>query len=159
MSKAEIDRAWEDGKRAVDRAEASIKAAMGELNGSYGSEPQQHRRVNRDAPVPGSIRDILERQEAAGLPSAEMRAKWYATWSKPPIGPDTRILGAATGTEGEVCKDIAQRQAFGMNKYGVSVRDNPLSLRQWLEHLYQEQLDACVYTKRCIEEIDGQLRR
>lgn len=72
---------------------------------------------------------------------------------------DVDAPSAATGTEGEVCRDIAQRQAFGLNKYGVSVRDNPLSLRQWLEHLYQEQLDACVYTKRCIEEIDGQLRR
>ena len=60
----------------------------------------------------------------------------------------------ATGTEAEVCKDIARRQALGVNKYGTTVRDNPLALRAWLSHLYEEQLDACVYTKRCIEELD-----
>ena len=60
-----------------------------------------------------------------------------------------------TGTELAVCTDIAERQRLGIKKYGTTVRDNKLSLRDWLEHLYQEQLDSCVYLKRAIEEIDN----
>jgi len=60
----------------------------------------------------------------------------------------------ATGTEAEVCKLIARRQAFGLNKYGTSVRDNPLALRQWLVHQQEELADALVYTTRALEELD-----
>ena len=60
----------------------------------------------------------------------------------------------AKGTEAEVCDDIAGRQALGLNKYGVSVADNPLTLKQWLQHAYEETLDKAVYLKRAIEEIE-----
>lgn len=60
-----------------------------------------------------------------------------------------------TGTEAAVCTDIATRQAKGVAKYGTTVRDNPLTLRQWLQHQYEELLDAAVYAKRAIEEIDS----
>lgn len=59
-----------------------------------------------------------------------------------------------TGTEARVCHDIAMRQRLGLKKYGVSVHDNPLPIRGWLQHLYEEQLDAVIYTKRAIEELD-----
>lgn len=59
-----------------------------------------------------------------------------------------------TGTEARVCELIAKRQAFGLNKYGTSVRDNPLSLRQWLVHKQEELADALVYCTRAIEELD-----
>ena len=58
------------------------------------------------------------------------------------------------GIEAEVCADIARRQAFGENKYGTTVAENPLSLRAWLHHAYEETLDLSVYLRRCIEEID-----
>ena len=58
------------------------------------------------------------------------------------------------GIEAEVCADIARRQAFGKNKYGTTVAENPLSLRAWLHHAYEEALDISVYLRRCIEEID-----
>ena len=58
------------------------------------------------------------------------------------------------GIEAEVCADIARRQAFGKNKYGTTVAENPLSLRAWLNHAYEETLDLSVYLRRCIEEID-----
>ena len=61
---------------------------------------------------------------------------------------------AATGTEAEVRKDIAERQHGGIAKYNTTVRDNPLSLRQWLQHAYEECLDQAVYLKRAMEEID-----
>jgi len=62
----------------------------------------------------------------------------------------------ATGTEAKVCEDIAKRQELGMNKYGVSVADNQLTLREWLQHQYEELLDAAVYCRRAIAEIDKQ---
>jgi hypothetical protein len=60
----------------------------------------------------------------------------------------------AHGTEARVMHLIAKRQEAGMAKYGCSVRDNPLVLRQWLNHALEESLDMAVYLMRCIEEID-----
>lgn len=60
-----------------------------------------------------------------------------------------------TGTEARVCALIAQRQAFGLEKYGTSVGNNPLPLRAWLQHALEESLDQAIYLKRAIEELDG----
>jgi hypothetical protein len=60
----------------------------------------------------------------------------------------------ATGTEARLCEMIAERQAKGIAKYGTTLEGNPLTLRQWLQHLLEEQLDAAAYTLRAIEEID-----
>jgi len=65
------------------------------------------------------------------------------------------MSAGAHGTEALVCADIARRQTSGMQKYGMSVADNPLTLRQWLTHAYEETLDQAVYLKRAIEQIDG----
>ena len=59
-----------------------------------------------------------------------------------------------TGTEARVCEDIAKRQALGMGKYGISVENNPLLLKAWLQHQYEELLDAAVYCKRAIEQME-----
>lgn len=61
---------------------------------------------------------------------------------------------SATGTEARVCLDIARRQKEGVAKYGVTVEANPLSLRQWLQHAYEETLDKAIYLRRAIEEMD-----
>ena len=57
-------------------------------------------------------------------------------------------------TESEVCADIMRRQELGINKYGTTVAQNPLELRQWLQHSYEEKLDDAVYMKRAIQELD-----
>lgn len=62
----------------------------------------------------------------------------------------------ANGTEARVCADIARRQALGLNKYGKTVEGNPLPLREWLIHQYEELLDAAIYCRRAIEELDKQ---
>ena len=62
---------------------------------------------------------------------------------------------SATGTEKRVCDDIASRQKIGIAKYKTTVEQNPLSLRQWLQHAYEETLDQAIYLKRAIEEIDA----
>ena len=57
-------------------------------------------------------------------------------------------------TESEVCADIKRRQELGIAKYGTTVAQNPLDLRQWLQHAYEEKLDDAVYMKRAIQELD-----
>ena len=60
----------------------------------------------------------------------------------------------ATGTEARVCADIAMRQQLGLKKYGTTIEANPLTLREWLQHAYEECLDQANYLKRAIEELD-----
>lgn len=60
----------------------------------------------------------------------------------------------AQGTELRVCQDIATRQAVGIAKYGLTVEQNPLKLLEWMRHEYEEQLDAVVYKRRQIEELE-----
>lgn len=60
-------------------------------------------------------------------------------------------------TETEVCNDIKSRQQLGINKYGQTVAQNPLELRQWMQHSYEEKLDDAVYMKRAIQELDRML--
>lgn len=59
-------------------------------------------------------------------------------------------------TETLVIEDIRKRQQVGIAKYGTTLAKNPLELREWLEHQYQELLDAALYCKRAIQEIDAQ---
>ena len=63
---------------------------------------------------------------------------------------------APTGTELRVCELIARRQQMGIAKYGTTVADNPLSLRDWLCHQRDELADALVYCTRAIEDFDRQ---
>lgn len=60
-----------------------------------------------------------------------------------------------TGTEAEVCVDIQSRQERGLKKYGVSVAKNPLKLKAWLQHAYEETLDKAIYLKRAIREMEN----
>lgn len=57
-------------------------------------------------------------------------------------------------TETIICQEIKQRQAKGKNKYGTTVAENPLTLREWLEHAYHECLDMAIYLRRAMQEID-----
>lgn len=61
-----------------------------------------------------------------------------------------------SGIEKLVCEEIARRQKFGLAKYGTTVADNPLSLRQWLVHAMEENMDHLIYLRRAIAEIDKQ---
>lgn len=61
----------------------------------------------------------------------------------------------ATGIEAQVCHDISQRQRMGIAKYGTTVAANPLPIRDWLQHAYEECLDQAVYLRRAIAEVDA----
>lgn len=64
-----------------------------------------------------------------------------------------------TGIEQLVCEDITHRQEIGTAKYGKTVADNPLELRAWLQHAYEECLDQAIYLRRAIAEIDTQKQK
>jgi hypothetical protein len=55
--------------------------------------------------------------------------------------------------EERVINDILSRQQLGITKYGTTVADNPLTLKQWLQHAYEECLDQAVYLKRAMDEL------
>src|SRR5262249_25011163 len=54
-------------------------------------------------------------------------------------------------TVNKVRADLARRAHFGLQKYGMTVSDNPLSHREWLQHAYEEALDLAVYLRRALE--------
>ena len=64
-----------------------------------------------------------------------------------------------TGIEALVCEEIARRQQLGINKYGTTVADNNLSLREWLQHALEESLDQAIYLRRAIAEFDANAGR
>jgi hypothetical protein len=52
---------------------------------------------------------------------------------------------------GELVEMIRTRRAFGLKKYGCSVDDNPLSLKDWVTHALLEKLDAAIYLRRILD--------
>lgn len=64
-------------------------------------------------------------------------------------------MASPSGVEASVCDDIVARQQLGLNKYGTTVADNPLSLYEWHQHLYEELLDAAIYCRRAMAEMDA----
>ena len=49
--------------------------------------------------------------------------------------------------------DLLQRSQVGIAKYGATLTRTDLSLRDWLQHAYEETLDQANYLKRAIIEI------
>ena len=50
--------------------------------------------------------------------------------------------------------DLLRRSQVGIAKYGVTLERTDLNLRQWVQHLYEELLDAANYAKRIIIELE-----
>lgn len=57
-----------------------------------------------------------------------------------------------------VREDLLRRSTLGIAKYGVTLERNDLSLRDWLQHAYEETLDQANYLKRAIMQIDEAAR-
>lgn len=51
--------------------------------------------------------------------------------------------------------ELRVRAAVGRRKYGVTLGDAPLSLRQTLQMAKEEALDLAAYLQRAIDELDG----
>ena len=76
-------------------------------------------------------------------------------WDKLDVDQELAAMrGQPQGTEARVCDDITERQALGIAKYGKTVEENPLKLREWLQHAYEEALDLAIYLKRAIEQLE-----
>ena len=56
--------------------------------------------------------------------------------------------------EEQVCEKILQRSEVGKKKYGVSMEEEVLSIRQWLTHLQEELMDAAVYVEKFWEMVE-----
>jgi hypothetical protein len=52
-----------------------------------------------------------------------------------------------------VREDLLKRSQLGIAKYGVTLERTDLSLRDWLQHAYEECLDQANYLKRAIIEL------
>lgn len=50
--------------------------------------------------------------------------------------------------------DLLQRSQFGIAKYGTTLERTDLTLRDWLQHAYEECLDQANYLKRSMMEMD-----
>ena len=57
-----------------------------------------------------------------------------------------------------VREDLRRRSEVGIAKYGVSMADSGLNLRDWLQHAYEECLDQANYLKAAITKIDQERR-
>jgi hypothetical protein len=60
-----------------------------------------------------------------------------------------------SNTLDEVIKDMIDRENLGLKKYGTTVDREDLSLRDWLQHAYEESLDKSLYLKAAIRKLDG----
>lgn len=49
--------------------------------------------------------------------------------------------------------ELLARAARGKAKYGQTVSDNPLPLKEWLQHALEEALDLAVYLRRAMDEL------
>ena len=56
--------------------------------------------------------------------------------------------------EDEVCKKIQARSDVGKNKYGVTMEEEILSMREWLVHLQEELMDAAVYVEKLLGMVE-----
>jgi hypothetical protein len=73
--------------------------------------------------------------------------QWNPEGTNPPPDPVTEAIRA----------ELLQRQRVGWTKYGIGLGRGDFSMRDWLHHLYEEQLDAIQYTKRLLMTLDGSL--
>ena len=49
---------------------------------------------------------------------------------------------------GNVCKALKEREKKGLKTYGVNTMRTDLSTLEWLQHLQEELMDACVYIEK-----------
>lgn len=54
--------------------------------------------------------------------------------------------------EDKVCEKIQERAKVGLGKYGTTMEREDLTFIEWMTHLQEELMDACVYVERMLEE-------
>lgn len=54
-----------------------------------------------------------------------------------------------------VREQLLERSAVGVAKYSVTTDKAGLTLGQWLQHLQEELMDACVYIEQLKQEMES----
>ena len=54
----------------------------------------------------------------------------------------------------EVISDLKHRELKGVETYNTTMDRTDLTQKEWLQHLYEELLDASLYTKKLIKTFD-----
>ena len=54
-----------------------------------------------------------------------------------------------------VVSQLREREKRGLNKYGVNTERTDLSTLEWLQHLQEELMDACVYIEKLKREFQS----
>ena len=62
------------------------------------------------------------------------------------MNPDKNVEG--------VIDQLRTREQQGMEKYGVNTERTDLTTIEWLQHLQEELMDACVY----VEKLKGEIK-
>ena len=52
-----------------------------------------------------------------------------------------------------VISKYKQRSRVGIDKYGTTLKDNHLPLREWLNHIQEELMDATLYIQKLKEQL------
>jgi hypothetical protein len=52
-----------------------------------------------------------------------------------------------------VREDLRQRSELGIKKYNTTLDRTDLSLKDWLQHAYEETLDNALYLKRAMKDL------
>ncbi len=83
---------------------------------------------------------------------------WEGVYERAESGFYEAKYATPSETLSNVIHDLRTREAVGLKKYGTTVNRPDLSLRDWLQHTYEEVLDQAMYLKRAISLIDEQDR-
>jgi len=58
-------------------------------------------------------------------------------------------------TLNEVIKDMIAREQLGIKKYGTTIDRDDYSLKDWLQHALEEQIDSVLYLKKAIQQLEN----
>ena len=59
--------------------------------------------------------------------------------------------------EEKVINKIRARACFGLNKYGITMEREDLTMLEWLHHAQDEAMDCAIYLQKLIEIEQGKL--
>lgn len=88
-----------------------------------------------------------QRLNDEGYTRAPGHIQWNPEGTTPPPDPVTEAIRY----------ELLLRQRVGWTKYGIGLGRSDFSMRDWLHHLYEEQLDSIQYIKRLLMTLDGTL--
>lgn len=89
----------------------------------------------------------LKRQLRQRISEVKHMISSKETGDAPTEQPRDRVVEA-------VRADLLRRSQLGIQKYGMTLGRDDLTLKQWLQHAYEEALDFANYLKRAIIEIE-----